>query len=68
MAKRLSSREIIRVLRKHGFELVSQKGSHKKFRRGTHTVIVPDPRKQIPIGTYLSIVEQSGLLRKDFER
>ena len=56
------------MLRKHGFELVSQKGSHKKFRRGTHTVIVPDPRKQIPIGTYLSIVEQSGLLRKDFER
>jgi len=62
-----SSRHILAVLAKHGFVLVSQKGSHKKLRRGDRTVIVPDARKEIPLGTFLSIVRQSGLDRDVFE-
>lgn len=67
MPKLYSSRHIIAVLLKHGFALVGQKGSHKKFRLDANTVIVPDPKKEIPLGTFFSIVRQSGLKREDFE-
>jgi len=52
---------------KNGFEFVSQKGSHKKYRKGRYTVIVPDPRKETPAGTFRSILRQSGLKIEDFE-
>ncbi len=66
MSKLFSSKEIIDVLQKHGFVFVSQKGSHKKFRNRSRTVIVPDPRKEIPRGTFSSILRQSGLSKEDF--
>ena len=61
MPKLLSSKEIIRVLEHNGFVFVSQKGSHTKYRKGPNTVIVPTPRKEIPLVTFRSIVRQSGL-------
>jgi len=67
MPKLYSSRDILSILSKHGFTLISQKGSHKKFRRADKTVIVPDPKKEIPMGTFLSILRQSGLRREDFD-
>jgi predicted RNA binding protein YcfA (HicA-like mRNA interferase family) len=67
MPKLYSSRHIIAVLVKHGFYEVSQTGSHKKFYNGMVTVIVPAAKREIPVGTFLSILRQSGLLRKDFE-
>jgi len=51
-----SSRHILKVLLKHGFLEVSQTGSHKKLHDGSHTVIVPAPKRQIPYGTFLSIL------------
>lgn len=66
MPKLLSSKEIIKVLEKQGFVSVSQKGSHAKYRKGSHTAIVPTPRKEIPLGTFRSIVRQSGLDIKVF--
>lgn len=68
MPKLPSSRHIIAVLLKNGFAEVSQKGSHKKFRNGDRIVIVPAPRKEIPLGTFLSIVRQSGLQREEYEK
>jgi len=44
MPKLYSSMKIIRVLKQHGFILISQRGSHLKYRRETGktlTVIVP---------------------------
>lgn len=67
MSKLYSSRHIIKILADNGFIQVGQKGSHKKFRKGEKTVIVPDPRKEVPMGTFYSIVRQSGLKREDFE-
>ena len=67
MPDMLSSQEIIRVLKIHGFILVSQKGSHKKFKKNGRIVIVPDPKKEIPRGTFASILRQSGLNKKDFQ-
>ena len=71
MPKLFSSNEILKVLLKHGFIFVSQKGSHIKYRKTgspTLTVIIPADRKQIPIGTFNSILRQSGLAKEDFEK
>jgi predicted RNA binding protein YcfA (HicA-like mRNA interferase family) len=53
----------VRVLRRHGFALVAQSGSHQKWRHADgHQVIVPmHGSKPIPIGTLKSIIKGSGL-------
>lgn len=69
----VSSRQIIRLLQKIGFEYAPKrgKGSHsafvKKDRDTTRLVIVPD-RKEIPKGTLLAIAEQAGLTKEEFIR
>lgn len=71
MPKLYSSKHIIKVLKKHKFIYVSQKGSHIKYRkhgRPTLTVIAPANRREIPFGTFRSILRQSQLQEIDFER
>ena len=55
-----NSQKIIARLKREGFEVVSIKGSHHKLRRGNQTVIVPHPKKDLPIGTALAIAKQAG--------
>jgi predicted RNA binding protein YcfA (HicA-like mRNA interferase family) len=67
--KRPSSDDVAKVLRRHGFVLVSQKGSHAKYRKigsPTRTVIVPMGRRNLRVGTFHSIIEQAGLTEDDF--
>ncbi len=68
MPKLFSSREIVKILEKHGFVFVSQKGSHAKYfsRFIGRVAIIPVNKKQIPSGTFSSILRQSGLSRKNF--
>ena len=54
------SRRIVKRLIADGFVLVSSKGSHHKFRRGTQTVIVPHPKRDLPIGTARNIARMAG--------
>ena len=71
MPKFYSSDQIIKVLWKKGFVYISQKGSHTKFRKSgeiTLTVIVPANRKEIPFGTFKSILRQANLVESDFKR
>ncbi len=69
MPKLHSSRGIVSVLEKNGFIFVSQKGSHLKFFNSIKrvTVIIPANKRQIPAGTFSSILRQAGLLKEDFE-
>lgn len=67
MSKLFSSKEIISVLEKNGFIFKSQKGSHSKYIKENYIVIIPHPKKEIPAGTFMSIVRQSGLRREDFD-
>lgn len=58
----MNSKEVIKILKKNGFELKSQNGSHKKFINGTKIVIVADHGKdEIPLGTLKNIERQSGI-------
>ena len=55
------SRDILKRLKSDGFELVSVRGSHYKFRHRSdgRIVIVPHPRRDIPAGTVRSIYAQA---------
>lgn len=58
----MNSKEVIKILKKNGFLLKSQKGSHKKFTKESKTVIVADHGKdEIPMGTLKNIQRQSGI-------
>jgi predicted RNA binding protein YcfA (HicA-like mRNA interferase family) len=65
MPKLYSSQQIVKVLEREGFAFVSQRGSHVKYRRIDSdivlTVIIPAGRKQVPRGTFRSILRQAGL-------
>ncbi len=54
------SRKIVKPLLGDGFVAVSIKGSHHKFRKGACTVIVPHPKKDLPLGTARSIARMAG--------
>lgn len=60
-----NSRRIVARLRKEGWTFVSASGSHHKFRKGSSTIIVPHPRKDIANGTAREIARMAGWLEKD---
>ncbi len=57
----MDSKNIIKMLNKDGWKLVSIRGSHHKFEKGGKIVIVPHPKKDMPLGTYKSILKMAGL-------
>ena len=57
-----NSRRLLKRLNAEGFEEVSKTGSHLKLRKGDRTVILPHPKKDLPLGTVRSIYRQAGLL------
>jgi predicted RNA binding protein YcfA (HicA-like mRNA interferase family) len=61
----------VKVLEDEDFQFVSQQGSHAKYRKEGApklTVIVPAGRREIPRGTFRSILRQSGLDESAFDR
>ena len=63
-----NAHEVVRVLRRHGFFLVDQRGSHQKWRHtdGRQVIVAQHGSKPIPIGTLKSIIKGSGLDVDDF--
>ena len=60
MSMERDSREIVKRLRREGYELVSIRGSHHKFRKDGRTIIVPHPKKDLPLGTARAIARAAG--------
>jgi predicted RNA binding protein YcfA (HicA-like mRNA interferase family) len=58
----------VRVLRRHGFALAGQKGSHQKWRHpdGRRAIVPLHGAKPLPIGTLKSIIEGAKLMPDDF--
>ncbi len=54
------SKAIVKRLRAEGYDLIGTKGSHHKFRKGSVTIIVPHPKKDLPVGTARSIAKMAG--------
>ena len=62
---------VLEVLKEKGFLFVRQKGSHARFRKigsPTRNVTIKMKYKEIPYGTFRSILLQSGLKEEDFEK
>jgi predicted RNA binding protein YcfA (HicA-like mRNA interferase family) len=60
----MSSQQMIKMLEREGFAVVSIRGSHCKLRdRAGITVIVPLGRDPLKIGTQSSILAQAGITR-----
>ena len=63
-----NANDVVRVLRKAGFAIVSQRGSHQKWRHpnGRQVIVAMHGNKPIPTGTLKSIIEGGGLAPDDF--
>lgn len=65
----LSAHDVIKALKKIGFEVVGQKGSHIRLKKknsfATRIAIVPK-HNDIAVGTLKSILRQAGLNREEF--
>ncbi|MGC8877575.1 type II toxin-antitoxin system HicA family toxin [Thermus sp.] len=63
--KRLSGRELRRLLRRHGFAPIKGrgKGSHEVWRnpQGMEVVIAVHGKDMVPIGTLKNILRQAGI-------
>lgn len=59
----MTSKEMIKFLKKNGFEEISQRGSHKKMYNSKtgKTTIVPMHSKDLPRGTEKAILKDAGL-------
>jgi predicted RNA binding protein YcfA (HicA-like mRNA interferase family) len=68
----LSSKDIEKILHKHGFVLSRQKGSHQQFVGFIHgkkrRVTVIANQKSFAPGTLKSMIRQSGLFEEEFRR
>jgi predicted RNA binding protein YcfA (HicA-like mRNA interferase family) len=71
VAKLLSARQMVRALRRSGFDVVSRRGSHIKLKKriadGQLVVIVPD-HQELAEGTLASILRQAKLSRQELAR
>jgi predicted RNA binding protein YcfA (HicA-like mRNA interferase family) len=61
---RLTAHQVERILSKHGFVVVSQKGSHKKWKhagRGLLVIVPYHKGRNLPIGTLRNIMKNSEI-------
>lgn len=71
MPKPFPLKRLLDALKSKGFFFVCQKGSHAKFRKNGSpalTVIIPMHGKEIPYGTFRSILRQANLTEDEFEK
>jgi predicted RNA binding protein YcfA (HicA-like mRNA interferase family) len=62
--RQMNADDVERILAQYGFELVSQKGSHRKWRniKDQLQVIVPDHKgRDLPIGTLRNIMVSANI-------
>ena len=66
----LKARDVIRALQKAGFSIVRTTGSHSRLvhnsDRTRQTTVPVHSRKDIPLGTLRSIIDQAGLTVDEF--
>ena len=68
--RRMTAREVEAVPKRYGFDLVSQKGSHRKWRNSANglQVIVPEHRgRTLPIGTLRAILKGAEIPESEWK-
>ena len=57
----MRDKDLLKLLMRHGWELVSVKGSHYKLRKDGMTEIVPVHGKDVKSGLLSAILRRTGL-------
>jgi predicted RNA binding protein YcfA (HicA-like mRNA interferase family) len=68
-AHRLTAKEVEAILLKFGFQQVSQKGSHRKWRhpvQGLQVVVPMHANRTLPLGTMLSILKGAEIPESEY--
>jgi predicted RNA binding protein YcfA (HicA-like mRNA interferase family) len=68
---RLKAREVEAVLSGHGFVLVSQRGSHRKWRHPDTRAVVTVPEhagRELPVGTLAQIMKASNIAKEAWKK
>jgi predicted RNA binding protein YcfA (HicA-like mRNA interferase family) len=68
---RLTAAQIATVLKRHGFGLVGQSGSHQKWRNqatSKQVIVAKHAGKMLPLGTMRSIIAGSGLPLDEWQK
>jgi predicted RNA binding protein YcfA (HicA-like mRNA interferase family) len=67
---RVSGREVVKALEKHGYEIDRQRGSHmvlRQTREPFRRLTVPD-HSELAKGTLRAIIRQAGLTVEEFKQ
>ena len=58
-----TSKDLIKIVEEDEWYLVKVNGSHHKFKHATKKgiVVIPHPKKEVPVGTANNILRQAGL-------
>jgi predicted RNA binding protein YcfA (HicA-like mRNA interferase family) len=62
--RRLTAKEVEKILQSYGFDLISQKGSHRKWRNtqlGLQVTVPEHKGKTLPIGTLRNILTGANI-------
>lgn len=67
---RLKGKELIQILKGHGFELVQTRGSHHSLRHadGRYTVVPVHAGETIGVGLLLKILKDAELSKDDLKK
>ena len=58
----MTSKELLRLLKRNGWYRVKQEGSHLRLRKnGFNDIIIPVHNKDLPKGLLIALLKQSGL-------
>lgn len=68
--RRMDAKRIEKLLAKHGFQLISQKGSHRKWRnveRNLQVVVPFHKGRDLPLGTLRNILVNAGITESEWK-
>lgn len=68
--RRMTAREVESLLRRHAFHLVSQKGSHRKFRsaeKGLQVTVPAHRGRTLPLGTLRAILKGAEIPESEWK-
>ena len=68
--RQFTARELERLLKRFGFALISQKGSHKKWRNlstGRQVIVPSHSGRKIPLGTLRNILTNSQIAKEEWK-
>lgn len=64
-----TSKELTKLLERHGFELAGQRGSHAKYRNhssGKQVIVPIHGSRELPLGTLKQILEASAIPEEEW--